>query len=528
MFGIRKKKRSPEKNRTPEKKQEQPKQDSQTLSSDLDYNVNHFKNLYANCTDFVFRSFLIGGVQKAVLMYLDGLSNTEEMNENLLATLLQAEQTQNESSIREMIEKLMPISKIHTFQTFQEGIQYISAGNPLLLIDGETQGMALGLDKWEKRAVEEPTEEVVLRGPREGFTESLQVNSAMLRRRLRTPDFKLKAFQIGTYTQTNVLLAYIEGLANPELIQEAEKRLQRIEIDGILASNYIEELIVDHPGSIFPQLLTTERSDVVAAGLLEGRFAILIDGTPFALVAPITFFSLLQSAEDFYQNYWVSSALRWLRYLFTFMSLTLPSLYVAALTFHQEMVPTTLLISIAQARESVPFPALIEALLMEVTFEALREAGLRLPRQVGPAVSIVGTLVIGQAAVQAGLVSSHMIMIVAMTGISSFMIPRYTVGVTFRLLRFPMILAAGTFGLLGIVLVLIMMVVHLSSLRSFGVSYLSPFVPLSGAEIKDTIFRAPLWSLNTRPRLNGTDNPYRQAPNQKPGPPQEREQKGKE
>jgi len=326
----------------------------------------------------------------------------------------------------------------------------------------------------------------------------------------------MKSMKIGSYTNTDVVIAYIEGLADHTLIEEVENRLQRIEIDSVLESGYIEELIEDNSYSPFPQLVNTERPDVAAANLLEGRVVILVDGTPFVLIAPISFFSLLQSPEDYYQRYMISSIIRILRFVFMVLSLLLPSLYVAVLTYHQEMVPTALLISVASSRESVPFPALVEALMMEVTFEALREAGVRLPKQVGAAVSIVGALVIGQAAVQAGLVSAPMVIVVAITGVSSFMVPHYTQGIALRMLRFPIILLAGTLGLLGVMLGVITIVVHLCTLRSFGIPYLTPIAPVKGRELKDALIRAPWWKMDTRPHLTGEFNSYRQSPSQKP------------
>ena len=289
-------------------------------------------------------------------------------------------------------------------------------------------------------------------------------------------------------------------------------RLKRIEIDGILESGYIEEMIEDNPYSPFPQIMTTERPDIACSNLLEGRAVILVEGTPFSLIAPISFFSLLQSHEDYYQRFMIGTIIRWLRYLFLGVSLLFPSLYVAILTFHQEMVPAQLLLSMASSREAVPFPAIVEALLMEIAFEALREAGVRLPKQIGSAVSIVGALVIGQAAVQAGLVSAPMVIIVAITGISSFMIPRYVAGIAIRMLRFPIMLLASTLGLLGIMMAIIAIAIHLCTLRSFGVPYLAPLAPLKVRELKDVLWRSPLWMMDTRPHLTGESNLYRQSP----------------
>ncbi len=487
------------------------------LSVDLDKNLQILQSLYQDCFDVTFRTFLVGGHTRAVLVYVEGLSNIEEIDDNVLTPLIS--QTQEKvCTPLETLENKIHISKIAQVKTFADCIDNISIGNPILLVQQEVGGLALALPKWEKRSIEEPTAESVVRGPREGFVETVAVNTALLRRKIRSPDLKMKAMQIGTYTHTSVVLAYIQGLADETLIEEVENRLQRIEIDSVLESGYIEELIEDNSYSPFPQLVNTERPDVAAANLLEGRVVILVDGTPFVLIAPINFFSLLQSAEDYYQRYMISSVIRVLRFGFMILSLVLPSLYVAVLTYHQEMVPTSLLVSVAASRESVPFPALVEALMMEITFEALREAGVRLPKQVGAAVSIVGALVIGQAAVQAGLVSAPMVIIVAITGISSFMVPHYTQGIALRMLRFPIIILAGSLGLLGVILGVIAIVIHLCTLRSFGIPYLAPIAPMKGRELKDALIRAPWWKMNSRPHLTGEYNSYRQSPGQKPDP----------
>jgi spore germination protein KA len=308
---------------------------------------------------------------------------------------------------------------------------------------------------------------------------------------------------LGRFTKTDIVLVYMKGMARPELVSEVRRRLELVQSDGILESEMIEEWISDNPFSPFPQMLPTERPDVVCANLMEGRIAILIDGTPFALVAPISLFSMLQSPEDYYQNVLSSTFLRWLRYGFFIVSLVLPSAYIAITTFHQEMIPTVLLLNISKSREEIPFPALIEALIMEITFEALREAGVRLPKQVGSAVSIVGALVIGQAATSAGIVSAPMVIVVAITGISSFMIPRYSLGIPPRLLRFPIMLLAGTMGLVGVMLGFIAMVIHLCRLRSFGLPYLSPISPVRLRELRDIFLRPPAWRDSRQPELAG-------------------------
>ncbi|WP_374719618.1 spore germination protein [Parageobacillus toebii] len=503
-----------------QKQQNQNQQQQDFLSTDLNKNLQKLQNIYQNCMDVVFRQFKISGKTKAVLIYIDGLANIEEIDASVLTPLMKENNTKEDTDqlvyVNHILEQKLTVSKVKKVQTITECVEQISSGNPVLLIDQQSEGFALGLSNWEKRSIEEPTAEAVIRGPREGFTESLGTNLSLLRRKIRSPQLKTKSMKIGKYTQTEIVISYIEGIAEQDLIQEVETRLNRIKLDGILETSYIEELIEDNPYSPFPQVLNTERPDVVAANLLEGRVAILQDGTPFVLIVPVSFYSFLQSSEDYYERSLISTVTRWLRYLFLLISLLLPSLYVALLTFHQEMLPTTLLITIAASREKIPFPALVEALLMEIVFEALREAGLSLPKQAGSAVSIVGALVIGQAAIQAGLASAPLIMVVALTGIASFTVPRYPAGVTLRMLRFPMILLAGMLGLLGIMLGLLMILTHMAALRSFGVPYLSPMAPMQGGEMKDVLVRAPWWKFNTRPRLTDTDNIRRQGPNQKP------------
>lgn len=487
-------------------------QDGQPLTENLEENEQTLRSIYDNSFDVVFRPFYLGGEIKALLVYIEGLVDISEMDDNMLAPLMEASAL-NFSSVRDLVKTKVSVASVEEVHTISDCVSEISSGNSLVLIDGEKNAIALGLTKWESRSINESEAEVVVRGPREAFVETLHVNTSMLRRRLRSPKLKLKTMEIGKYTKTEVVLGYIDGLAHENLIKEVESRVQRIEIDGVFDSGMLEDFIEDAAYSPFPQLLTTERPDVVTSHLLEGRVMLLVDGSPFALIMPVTFFSFLQVAEDYYSRFLIATMIRWLRYIFLFISLLLPSIYVALFTFHQEMIPTNLLISVAASREQTPFPALIEALLMEVTFEALREAGLRLPKQVGAAVSIVGALVIGEAAVQAGIVSAPMVIVVALTGIASFTIPRYTVSISLRMLRFPMIFLAGTLGLLGIMFGIIAITIHLCTLRSFGVPYLSPLAPLHGRELKDVFIRTSWWDINKRPHLTGETNVYRQPPN---------------
>lgn len=492
---------------------------SDSISAKLEANEQALQTVYRHCKDVKFRSFTIGETTSAFIVYIEGLINIEILGQLVLAPLLKAQQA-DWSDPGGTLSSLLSISDISAISTISDAVAQLSNGSAALFIDQVDSGLAFGLANWQKRSIEEPAAESIIRGPREGFTETMTVNTAMLRRKIKSTALKMVAHEVGQLTKTEVVVAYIENIAAESLIAEVRERIDKIDIDGILESGYIEGFIEDHPFSPFPQIQVTERPDVVSAALLEGRVAILTDGTPIALIAPATLFSLLQSPEDYYQRFMIGTLIRWLRYFFFGITLLLPSAYVAILTFHQEMVPTSLLLSIAKSREDIPFPALIEALLMEISFEALREAGVRLPKQVGAAVSIVGALVIGQAATSAGLVSAPMVMVVAITGIASFMIPQYSAGIALRMLRFPIMFLAGMFGLLGLVLGFISVVIHLCSLRSMGVPYMQPVAPMKLAQFKDVLVRAPIWRMRTRPRFfDEQKNRVRQPAGQRPTPP---------
>ncbi|OAS21619.1 spore germination protein [Paenibacillus oryzisoli] len=469
-------------------------------SSRLDDNLKYLASMYDECSDIVFQSFKLGNGIQAAAVYAQGLADEGLFQSQIIETLLHGVPGQTEY-LPQLVDQLS--AKAEQLIEWSAIIEKIGSGLPILLIDGSKTALAFGMSKIIQRNVEEPVAESTIRGPREGFTESLKVNIPLIRRRIKSPELKMVNMTIGTYTKTQITLVYMKNLADPQLVAEMKMRIERIRIHGVLESEMIEEWISDNPYSPFPQVLPTERPDVLCANVLEGRLAVMIDGTPFALIAPMGLFSLLQSAEDYYQNVIMSTFIRLLRYVFFIISMLLPSAYVAITTFHQEMIPSVLLLNISKSREEIPFPALVEALIMEITFEALREAGVRLPKQVGAAVSIVGALVIGQAATSAGIVSAPMVIVVAITGIASFMIPRYTLGIPLRLIRFPIMLMAGNLGLVGVILGFIGIILHLSRLSSFGVPYLTPITPTRFKDFKDMLFRAPVWKQEHHPQLSG-------------------------
>ncbi|BCV22496.1 spore germination protein [Moorella sp. Hama-1] len=495
------------------------------LTAELKLNLEQLQTIFAKCSDLVYRDFYLGQAIKVALFYIDGMADKKLIEDTLVRTLqlapaeLARDLVEKTRDLVTVMESIMPLTDVAVCDNLAAVVKHVLNGDTVLLLDGYKQALALSTRSWEHRSIEEPITESAVRGPRESFIESLRANTSLIRRRLKTPSLKMEAICLGRYTMTNVVIAYIEDLADPAVVREVRQRLERIQIDGVLESAYIEELIEDNPTSPFPQIDHTERPDKVAAALLEGRVGILVDNTPFALIVPTIFVQFLQSSEDYYERYYLASFLRLARFVALNIALLLPAFYVAVSTFHQEMLPTNLLVKLASQREGIPFPAVVEALIIELTFELLREAGVRLPRPVGQAVSIVGALVIGEAAVSASLVSPAMVIVVAMTGISSFATPSYAMAITLRLLRFIMLILAGTIGFYGIMLGLLVILVHLNTLRSFGVPYLAPVAPANFGDFKDVFVRVPRWAMDSRPGQIGYRDPIRQGAGLKPTPP---------
>jgi hypothetical protein len=497
----------------------------QPLARGLAENEQLLRTIFEKCSDLVFRPLSFGEGHRLLLVYVDGLADTKHLDEIVLQPLLYQGLPQGlkSSGLGAWLEGRVAVGQTKTVEAMADVVKHVLRGEVVVLAEGDARALVLSLQGGKQRSVEEPITESVIRGPREGFNENLRINTSLLRRRIRSSKLKLESLTIGEVTQTDVAIAYLDGICDDAMVKEVYSRVQRIQIDGVLESGYVEEMIEDEPFSPFPQMHYTERPDVVVASLLEGRVAILIDGTPDVLIVPVTMWGSLNANEDYYERYMMVSFVRWIRMLFVLIALLLPSVYVAVTTYHHEMLPTNLLLSIAGAREESPFPAFIEAMIMEVTFEALREAGVRLPKPVGQAVSIVGALVIGQAAVQADIVSAPLVIVVSITGIASFTIPRYNFAIAIRLLRFPMIVLAGTLGLYGITIGLLAILIHLSSLRSMGIPYLYPVAPLNLANLNDVFLHAPWWRMNMRPRLMGYRNHVRIPKGQMPKPPDDQQ-----
>ncbi len=503
---------------------------SRNLSSNIEDNLRSLKGIFHQCSDIIFREFLFAQREqiKLALIYIDGLIDKSQVSDQIIRALsLEVPVATDETTITKknawhyIKMRGLCVHQLQESQRLPDIVSAVLSGNCVLLVDGHPNALIVDSRSWAARSIEESKTETVIRGPRESFVETLRTNTSMLRRKIKNPNLKIEVLKLGEVTQTDIAILYINGIANEGLVQEAKKRLSDIKIDAVLDSGYIQELIRDNPNSMFPTISHTDRPDRVAAHLLEGRVAIMVDGTPMVLVAPYLFIEAIQTPEDYYEPAIFMSGVRVLRIISLVIALTLPSLYIAITSFHQEMLPTPLLLSLAAQREAVPLPVFVEAFIMEFAFEIIREAGIRLPREVGQAVSIVAALIIGQAAVQAGLVAGATIIVVALTAMASFTV-YYSGSITFRLLRFPLMFLAASFGLFGMIGGIIAMVVYMTSLRSFGVPYLAPLGPTIIGDLKDSAVRVPWWAMHKRPHLIGQNNPQREATGMQPKPPQQK------
>ncbi|MGQ3479613.1 spore germination protein [Paenibacillus sp. TY11] len=465
-------------------------------------------------SDVHFREFMVKKFHaRSVLIFIEGMQDEELINKQVLQVLMfEGQQDQPESISNSFIkESLMPLTQISEVADMEELHEFILLGYTALLIEGMKEVLLVGSPNGSVRSVNEPTSEALLRGPRIGFTEVLSENTSMLRRQGLNKNLEMKKFQVGSRIKKDLVIAYIKDIVNPELLQEVKNRISKIDMDFLAESGYIEQLIEDNYLSPFQQAHNTERPDRVISALLEGRIAILLDGTPFALIVPVTFSMLLQSPEDYYDRWIPGTLLRLLRFIGAFIALMGPALYISFISFHPGLIPTRLVISIIETRQGVPFPSVIEVMILEISIEILREAGIRLPKPIGPAMGIVGGLVIGDAAVNAGIVSPFLVIVVSVTAISSFSIPTYSAGITLRLLRFAGMLFAAILGMFGTILFFLLICIHLTKLKSFGVPYITPFTPIRLKDWKDLFIRAPLSLMKRRPVMMKTQQSKRRS-----------------
>lgn len=489
--------------------------------------LNQLKEIFQNCSDLVIREFLFAQLEqiKLTLVYIDGLTDKAMVSNQIIQTLsldlpMAVDHTKitRTNALHYIKTRGLCTQQVKETDKLTDVVNAILSGDAVLLVDGHATAFINNTRHWASRSIEDSKTETVIRGPRESFVETLLTNTSLLRRRIISPDLKIEIYQLGEKSQTDVALAYIKGIVNDSLVEEARSRLTRIKIDGVLESGYIEELISDNPYSPFATLAHTDRPDRVAGNLLEGRVAVLVDGTPVALIAPHVFIENIQATEDYYELSFLSSSVRMLRVVSLFIALLLPSVYVAIVSFHHEILPTPLLMSIAAQREAVPLPVFVETLIMEVAFEIIREGGIRIPSPAGQTISLVAGLIIGQAVVRAGLVAGATIIVVAVTALASFTV-FFGGSMAIRLLRFPIMFLAASFGLYGLICGVLFILLHMASIRSFGIPYLAPLAPAITGDLKDTVVRVPWYSMRRRPRQISQSNQRRETAGLRPHPP---------
>lgn len=464
--------------------------------------------LFENDEAFYTRDIMCGK-RRCCIAFVEGLVSTEVVNKHIIEPLMHADPPEEGDITDFLLQSIIIADEVGRHTELSTMANAVTEGDTIVFVEGCQCALTFNTKKWSLRAITEPEAEKVIKGPREGFNESLIVNLGLIRRKLNTPDFKTTYRKLGTRTNTTTCLCYLQSLANQAVIDEMNHRLDSISIDSMLSVNYIDEMIRDSPMSMFLTMGTTERPDVVAAKLLEGRVAVLIEGCPCGLTAPFIFIENFQAAEDYYGSFWMTSIGRIMRILGFVFTITVPAIYLALTTIHQEMVPTTLLLAVNSARQQVPMPSVVELIVMLVAFEILREAGARLPAFLGQSLSVVGGIIIGQAAVNARLISAPIVIVVSFAGITGLLVPKLE-GPTF-ILRLLFVFMASTLGLYGLMFGLTGMFLHLAGMRSFGVPYMYGTEPLNMQEFKDTVIRAPWWHMVMRPRHISAKDSVRQA-----------------
>lgn len=475
------------------------------------------KEILAKSSDVVFREFFLQGKERIPCMVaaVDGMVDKKLLDQFVLKPLMvelvghsEFAQMTVANAADKIYQSMLPGLETKKISTMKEAVSSILAGDSVIFFGDSNQAIIVGAKGWANRGVSEPTAETNIKGPHEGFTETLRINTSLLRRKIKHPSLRLLSLKVGDLTNTDLVVAYIEKIASPDIVDEVMRRLRSIKMDGVLESGYLEEMIEDFPYSPFPQIAYTERPDVLAGKLLDGKVGIMLDGTPIVLVVPAILTQFLNINEDYYERAMTAILFRFVRYVGAMIAVLAPSVYIAVTTFHQEIIPTDLLMSISAGRQGVPFPALLEALIMTVVLEILQEAGLRLPRPIGQTIGIVGALVIGDAAVKASLVSPLMVIVIGITAVASYAIPYYDLSLAVRLTRFPLMIMAGILGFFGVAVGLYAGLIHLLSLRSFGVPYTSPVSPLRiRTLLQDTFVRVPWWAMKRRPQLLDVDEP---------------------
>lgn len=476
------------------------------VNEQMSVNVQQLQSIFSQAPDLIFRSVDSPNGTEAMLVYFDGLVDMNSINNHVLYPLIE-ELSSTEYSLP------VTVGNVESTSDMNQVEKMLLNGKSVLFLPGATEAYIFDTCGWPQRSITDPSIEASIKGSHQGFVETAIQNIALIRRYIPNRELKIKQLKVGTRGENTLSIIYLRDVADPAVLQELTRRVEGLDIDCIINTGELSELIEDSGYSPFPQLLMTERPDSAASHILQGRYVVVVDRSPSVLIGPVSFVSFFQSVDDYSMRWINASFIRLLRFFAFFIALFLPSLYIAFITFNFEVIPIQLILSVAESRERVPFHPFLEAFIMEVTLEMMREAGIRLPAPIGQTVGLVGGIIIGQTAVQAGIVSNIMVIVVASTAIASFIIPNIDMGTAIRFLRFPMMLIAFLYGFVGIVCAAMLLISHLCSLTSLGAAYGSPLAPVRFADLKDTVIRFPLRLMKTRPTGPGPQQLKRQGEN---------------
>ncbi|KRE92394.1 spore gernimation protein [Paenibacillus sp. Soil766] len=465
------------------------------ISPSLVENIDHLTTIFSDTPDLIVRTFTYKkSGAPAALAFIEGLVDKSSINNNVLYHLM------FHTSGDEQDEVPVTLGELQNHMAWSAVEASILHGYSILFIDGQAHAFALETQGWPQRAISDSQIEASLKGAHQGFVETGSQNIALIRRYISSRELKIKEFFVGKRTKSRVSILYLEDVALPEIRLELARRITSLQVDCILNTGELAELIEDNPLSLFPQMITTERPDTAASQLLQGRYCVVVDRSSSVLIAPVGLAAFFQGIDD-YSNRWpVATFFRLLRFFACLIAAFLPAFYIACISYNHELIPLDLILSIGEFRSAVPFPPFIEALIMEIMLEMLREAGVRLPAPIGQTVGIVGGIVIGQAAVQAGIVSNLMVVVVASTAVASFILPNYDMASSVRLIRFPMMTLASLYGIIGMIAGAMVILAHLISLKSLGEPYSTPIAPLRISDWKDVFIRLPLRNMVYRPK----------------------------
>lgn len=472
------------------------------VSSVMGDNLNKLKEIFKNSDDIVYKQVPLGKfATKSLLVFINGMANKKIMEYQILTPLTHINDLdmKGQDLYNYVRENLLTASIVNEGDTFDKLLQPLLFGEILLFIDGSNNAMIIGGQEIQGRSVEAPTGEQTIRGPKEGFVESLQDNIALIRKRLLSPNLAVELLTVGKRSRNSVALVYLRGVIREGLPEDIKEKVKDIGFDGLLAITQVEQLIVKHKWSLFPQMLATERPDRTVGSILEGRAALVLNGTPFVIIIPTTFATFLTAPDDYYGVSIVGTFIRLIRYIGLFETTSLAAIYVALTAYHPGLIPTSLALSITGTRIGLPFPVVFEVLLMELSLYLLSEAAIRLPKPMAQTVGVVGGLVIGQSAVQAGIISPIIVIIAASSAIASYTIPNYAMTLSTIIIRLILIFCTATLGLYGYFMGQIFLLIHAASLENYGVKYLEDYSPFSLQKLKDTFVRAPLHIINRRP-----------------------------